>query len=139
MLLVATAVLWFAPFVRQRAILGLEISGRALQGFASAIVWTTALAVLVDTVGQEELGGSLSCSIPRCMLTISRVCWLHWSGTESGKRRWPGSGWSGLRVRRRARRFRPLHGRYWGRRRAPFDHGRETKKALRGYDAQSQP
>ncbi|KAF2174028.1 hypothetical protein M409DRAFT_62206 [Zasmidium cellare ATCC 36951] len=55
-LLVATAVLWFAPFVLQRAILGLEISGRGLQGFASAIVWTTALAVLVDTVGQEELG-----------------------------------------------------------------------------------
>lgn len=34
----------------------MQILGRMLQGFASTIVWTTGLAVLVDTVGQAHIG-----------------------------------------------------------------------------------
>ncbi|KAK4498361.1 hypothetical protein PRZ48_011019 [Zasmidium cellare] len=59
-LLVATAVLWSAPFVPHKTVLAVSLVGRATQGFASAVVWTTAMAVLVDTVGQERLGGNLT-------------------------------------------------------------------------------
>lgn len=43
-------MLWVAPN------LPVSILGRVLQGFASTIVWTTGLAVLVDTVGQAHIG-----------------------------------------------------------------------------------
>ncbi|GIZ45937.1 hypothetical protein CKM354_000908300 [Cercospora kikuchii] len=49
-LLGSTLILWFA-----RTVAG-HVVGRALQGLASVVVWTTGLAVLVDTVGQEHIG-----------------------------------------------------------------------------------
>ncbi|KAM3421022.1 hypothetical protein BST61_g1446 [Cercospora zeina] len=49
-LLGATLLLWFA-----RTVAG-HIVGRALQGLASVVVWTSGLAILVDTVGQEHIG-----------------------------------------------------------------------------------
>ncbi|KAF2100970.1 MFS transporter-like protein [Rhizodiscina lignyota] len=36
--------------------IGLMICGRVLQGVSAAIVWTVGLALLVDTVGQREIG-----------------------------------------------------------------------------------
>ena len=36
--------------------LGVLIAGRILQGISAAIVWTVGLALLVDTVGQQEVG-----------------------------------------------------------------------------------
>src|SRR5450432_372447 len=35
---------------------GLLITGRVLQGLSAAIVWTTGQALLVDTVGQKDIG-----------------------------------------------------------------------------------
>lgn len=49
-LLGATLILWLASNIPA------QIIGRSLQGFASTVVWTTGLAVLVDTVGQEHIG-----------------------------------------------------------------------------------
>ncbi|KAK4493996.1 hypothetical protein PRZ48_015182 [Zasmidium cellare] len=49
-LLGATILLWVSPNIP------VQILGRVLQGFASTIVWTTGLAVLVDTVGQAHIG-----------------------------------------------------------------------------------
>ncbi|KAF2209649.1 hypothetical protein CERZMDRAFT_86953 [Cercospora zeae-maydis SCOH1-5] len=49
-LLGATLILWFA-----RTVAG-HVVGRALQGLASVVVWTSGLAVMVDTVGQEHIG-----------------------------------------------------------------------------------
>lgn len=49
-LLGATLILWFT-----KTIAG-QIVGRLLQGFASTVVWTTGLAILVDTVGAERIG-----------------------------------------------------------------------------------
>lgn len=36
--------------------IGVLITGRVLQGISAAIVWTVGLALLVDTVGQKEVG-----------------------------------------------------------------------------------
>ncbi|KAL8950274.1 MAG: hypothetical protein Q9222_003678 [Ikaeria aurantiellina] len=36
--------------------IGVLVAGRLLQGMSAAIVWTTGLALLVDTVGQREIG-----------------------------------------------------------------------------------
>ncbi|KAL8721323.1 MAG: hypothetical protein Q9225_001983 [Loekoesia sp. 1 TL-2023] len=36
--------------------IGLLVAGRILQGISAAIVWTVGLALLVDTVGQQEVG-----------------------------------------------------------------------------------
>ncbi|KAL8769131.1 MAG: hypothetical protein Q9209_004765 [Squamulea sp. 1 TL-2023] len=36
--------------------IGVLITGRLLQGISAAIVWTVGLALLVDTVGQKEIG-----------------------------------------------------------------------------------
>ncbi|PPJ60473.1 hypothetical protein CBER1_03169 [Cercospora berteroae] len=49
-LLGSTLILWFA-----RTVAG-HVVGRALQGLASVVVWTTGLAVLVDSVGREHIG-----------------------------------------------------------------------------------
>ncbi|KAF7192252.1 putative MFS-type transporter C18.02, partial [Pseudocercospora fuligena] len=46
----ATLILWFGENI------GLQVLGRILQGTASTVVWTTGLAVLVDTVGQKHIG-----------------------------------------------------------------------------------
>ncbi|KAF7185138.1 putative MFS-type transporter C18.02 [Pseudocercospora fuligena] len=46
----ATVMLWLAPTIH------VQIAGRVLQGVASTVVWTTGLAILVDTVGQEQVG-----------------------------------------------------------------------------------
>ncbi|KXT18063.1 hypothetical protein AC579_4538 [Pseudocercospora musae] len=46
----ATMILWFGESI------GLQVLGRTLQGIASTVVWTTGLAGLVDTVGQEHIG-----------------------------------------------------------------------------------
>jgi MFS family permease len=35
------------------------VVGRLLQGLSAAVVWTTGLALLVDTVGQEEIGQTM--------------------------------------------------------------------------------
>jgi len=35
------------------------IAGRVLQGFSAAIVWTTGMALLVDTVGQRDVGQAI--------------------------------------------------------------------------------
>jgi MFS family permease len=43
-------VLWFSQHI------ALQLLGRGLQGFASSIVWSTGLAVLVDTVGEKHIG-----------------------------------------------------------------------------------
>ena len=43
-------MIWLAPNIT------LQIVGRVLQGLASAVVWVTGLAMLADTVGQEEIG-----------------------------------------------------------------------------------
>ena len=47
----ATVMLWLAPTIH------VQVAGRVLQGVASTVVWTTGLAILVDTVGQEQVGG----------------------------------------------------------------------------------
>ena len=49
-LLGATLLLWFTTTLAG------QVAGRALQGISSAVVWTTGLAVLVDTVGQKHIG-----------------------------------------------------------------------------------
>ncbi|PIA97448.1 putative MFS-type transporter [Cercospora beticola] len=49
-LLGSTLILWFA-----RTVAG-HVVGRALQGLASVVVWTSGLAVMVDTVGKEHIG-----------------------------------------------------------------------------------
>ncbi|EME41591.1 hypothetical protein DOTSEDRAFT_55378 [Dothistroma septosporum NZE10] len=49
-LLGATVMLWFGNHIAAQVI------GRMLQGFSSTVVWTTGLAVLVDTVGQAQIG-----------------------------------------------------------------------------------
>ena len=36
--------------------IGVLVAGRLLQGFSAAIVWTVGLALLVDTVGQKDVG-----------------------------------------------------------------------------------
>ena len=36
--------------------IGMLVAGRLLQGFSAAVVWTVGLALLVDTVGQQEIG-----------------------------------------------------------------------------------
>ncbi|MCJ1476408.1 hypothetical protein MMC13_005074 [Lambiella insularis] len=36
--------------------IGVLVTGRLLQGFSAAVVWTVGLALLVDTVGQKEIG-----------------------------------------------------------------------------------
>jgi len=36
--------------------IGIFIGGRVLQGLSAAVVWTTGLALLVDTVGEEHIG-----------------------------------------------------------------------------------
>ena len=36
--------------------IGVLVTGRLLQGFSAAIVWTVGLALLVDTVGQKDVG-----------------------------------------------------------------------------------
>ncbi|KXT10317.1 hypothetical protein AC579_1118 [Pseudocercospora musae] len=46
----ATVMLWLAPTIH------IQVAGRLLQGVASTVVWTTGLAILVDTVGQEQVG-----------------------------------------------------------------------------------
>ncbi|KAK4620994.1 hypothetical protein CLAFUW4_11552 [Fulvia fulva] len=49
-LLGATFMLWFGNHIVAQVI------GRLLQGFSSTVVWTTGLAVLVDTVGHGQIG-----------------------------------------------------------------------------------
>ncbi|KAI5360836.1 Putative major facilitator superfamily, MFS transporter superfamily [Septoria linicola] len=49
-LLGSTLMLWFTPTIAG------QVVGRALQGFASTVVWTTGLAVLVDTCGKQHVG-----------------------------------------------------------------------------------
>lgn len=39
--------------------LGLWIAGRILQGLSAAVVWTVGLALLVDTVAEDELGAAM--------------------------------------------------------------------------------
>ena len=39
--------------------IGVLVTGRLLQGFSAAIVWTTGLALLVDTVGQKGIGQAM--------------------------------------------------------------------------------
>jgi predicted MFS family arabinose efflux permease len=39
--------------------ISLLVIGRLLQGASASIVWTVGLALLVDTVGQNEIGESL--------------------------------------------------------------------------------
>lgn len=36
--------------------IGVLVAGRLLQGFSAAVVWTVGLALLVDTVGQKDVG-----------------------------------------------------------------------------------
>lgn len=36
--------------------IALQVVARILQGLASAIVWVTGLAIITDTVDQEEVG-----------------------------------------------------------------------------------
>ena len=50
MLFGATLILWFASSIPA------QVFGRILQGITSCVVWTTGLAVLVDTVGQKHIG-----------------------------------------------------------------------------------
>ncbi|KAL4861210.1 hypothetical protein BDV12DRAFT_208259 [Aspergillus spectabilis] len=50
---VATALLCIGTNI------GLWIAGRLLQGAAVSVVWTVGLALLVDTVGKEELGQAI--------------------------------------------------------------------------------
>ena len=38
---------------------GILVTGRLLQGLAAAVVWTVGLALLVDTVGQEDIGQTM--------------------------------------------------------------------------------
>lgn len=40
--------------------IALQVVGRILQGFAAAMVWITGLAMIADTVGQEDVGQYLS-------------------------------------------------------------------------------
>jgi predicted MFS family arabinose efflux permease len=47
-------MIWLAPNI------ALQVVGRILQGFAAAIVWITGLAMIADTVGQEDVGQYLS-------------------------------------------------------------------------------
>lgn len=49
-LLGATLLLWFAYTIAG------QVTGRALQGLASVVVWTSGLAILVDTVGSNHIG-----------------------------------------------------------------------------------
>lgn len=44
---------WFA-----RTIASLVIA-RVLQGLSAAVVWTVGLALVVDTVGKEQVGGAM--------------------------------------------------------------------------------
>ena len=51
--------------------IGLLVAGRFLQGIAAAIVWTAGLALLADTVGQQDIGqamGYVSLSMSFAML-----------------------------------------------------------------------
>ena len=50
----ATVMIWLAPTIT------LQIAGRVLQGVAAAMVWITGLAMIADTVGQEDVGQCLS-------------------------------------------------------------------------------
>jgi MFS family permease len=46
----ATVIIWLS---RQIA---LQVVGRVLQGLACAVVWVTGLAMIADTVEEEEIG-----------------------------------------------------------------------------------
>lgn len=50
----ATVMIWLAPNI------ALQVVGRVLQGLAAAIVWITGLAMIADTVGQENVGQYVS-------------------------------------------------------------------------------
>jgi MFS family permease len=39
--------------------IGILVVGRILQGLSASVVWTTGLALLVDTVGQREVGQTM--------------------------------------------------------------------------------
>ncbi|WPH02774.1 Hypothetical protein R9X50_00564200 [Acrodontium crateriforme] len=49
-LLAATILLWLAKSI------ALQLVARILQGLASTVIWTTGLAIMVDTVGDEHIG-----------------------------------------------------------------------------------
>ena len=38
---------------------GILIAGRILQGTSAAVVWTTGLALLVDTIGEKDVGQAM--------------------------------------------------------------------------------
>jgi MFS family permease len=51
--------------------IGVLVAGRLLQGLSAAVVWTVGLALLVDTVGQKEIGqvmGYVSLSVSIAIL-----------------------------------------------------------------------
>ncbi len=49
----------------------LLVVGRLLQGFSAAIVWVVGMALLVDTVGQKEIGETLGVSLFRYLPFLS--------------------------------------------------------------------
>lgn len=49
-IVLSTIMLWFSPNIK------MAVFSRVVQGIAGAMVWVTTLAILVDTVGQEEIG-----------------------------------------------------------------------------------
>ena len=52
--------------------IGILVAGRLLQGLSAAVVWTTGLALLVDTVGQKEVGQTMG--IISLAYSISILC-----------------------------------------------------------------